>query len=402
MAAKTCKMVMSLLLILAISTVAGAQGMYLDGSTYQQPTGWLFGTNNQDQCRFGNCGPRQPRQPRRTPPQENVNTAPLHKAIHKTKSYDMNGGTKHGYATCIEFENNYYIVSCAHVWNYSNKNYIIVGGAEVRVKIIKTDLEADLCILECPKDLLCMQLSLASVQANARLGMGYRNGFMVKYLNGEIRVKGYVKNGDSGGPIFDSNGLVGVIATYEYDKIRPRDGVTSGPDSATIATLIRSLSESPSLPTPDEPTPDVPCRPHTHVTPEPVDLTGILDRISKLEVQIANSDCTGLRVDIDTNKKDILANKKRLDELEQVVKNNTLGIQRIAGAVEITQKEVIQQGKIIGTLEQRGKDVVLRLKRLETSSTASTESSTQGAQKGKLHFRVRFDQAGRVIGVDPR
>jgi len=411
MAAKTCKILLTSLLILTfLGTSIGQEIRYLDGSMYQQPTGWLFG-NKAPQCNNGQCGPRRPnpapggcndgqcgpRSPQRPilPPQA---TAPLHVAIHKTKSYDLNGGTKHGYATCIKFEDKSYIVSCAHVWNYSNKNFIIVKGAEVSVKIIKTDLEHDICILECPKGLLAMQLSLTPVQAGTRLGMGYRNGIMKGYRGPYITVAGYVKNGDSGGPIFDSNGLVGIIATYEHEKARPRSGITSGPDSTLISALIRSLSESPSSPTPDEPEP---ARPMVPVC-QPVDLSGILDRIGTLEVQITNSDCTGLATDIGTNKKDIVANKKRIDELEQKIKDNVLAIQRIAGAVEITQKEVIAHGKIIGTLEQRGKDVVLRIQRLETSSTASTESSTQSAQKGKLHFRVRFDQSGRVIGVEPQ
>jgi chromosome segregation ATPase len=169
---------------------------------------------------------------------------------------------------------------------------------------------------------------------------------------------------------------------------------------------------------------DPPARPHVH------DTSALLDRISKLEAQCKNSTCDpsalldriskleelckssscydlevkvqALTTSVDVNKKEIDANRSRLAALEQQLKDVALGLQRITGAAEIMQKEVIGQNKKIGVLDQQGKDTALRIQRLESSSAALTTriEETNETLKGKLHFRLRVDQSGRVVGVD--
>jgi len=227
-----------------------------------------------------------------------------------------------------------------------------------------------------------------------------------------------VENGDSGGPIFNQNGLVSIIASYEYPEgSDPNKGTTSGPCATRIADFIRSLTESPSLPPAPIPKPDkpIPSGPHQHKELDELSegLEEALAKITKLEELLTNlpqgGDCKDLAIKVksltetvDRNKLEIDKTRQRIDALEQRMKDNALGIQRIVGVVEIVQKEVIDQKKRIGELDQKSKDVILRIQRLETSAATLSTSINQNTDKlkGKLHFRLRVDQTGRVIGVE--
>ena len=344
----------------------------------------------------GNTRPAPPAARPVAPPQRQEPSAGiLHKAIVETRSStgDMQ---KHGYATAVKFEGKFYLVSCAHVWGGMGwKHSIIFEGRHIAVEMLGVAQLDDLAILKCPPGLYYMLLSPKNAAVGTRVNLSYRAGTVKGYRASDVVVRGYVKNGDSGGPIFNASGLVGIIASYEYPEgSNPNQGDTSGPCATRISTFIRSLTESPSLPAP--------------VSSE------VLDRISKLEELIRNlpqdGNCKDLVIKVksltetvDRNKLEIDKNRQRIDDLDQRVKDNALGIQRTAGVVEIVQKEVIAQNKRIGELDQKSKDTVLRIQRLETSVTSFTKSeTTSGPQKGQLRFRLRLDQSGRVLGIEPR
>jgi len=279
------------------------------------------------------------------------------------------------------------------------------------VKILGVSRLDDLAILSLPMGAYAMPLA-ENPAVGTRATILYRPGKVVGYEATEIIVKGYAKDGDSGGPIFNGDGLVGIIATYRFiTGTDPLLGETLGPHATRIADFIRSLPESPPLPTPGIPGTPAP------IPDKPVsdDLDEILVRISNLEKQIANlpqdGNCRDLAIKVqsltgtvDRNKLEIDKNRQLIDALSDQLRDTNLGLQRTTGAVEVTQKEVIAQSKRIGELDKKSREATLRIQRLEQSTTALTTSmqQTQETLKGKMQFRLRFDQSGRVTGVEPR
>jgi len=225
-----------------------------------------------------------------------------------------------------------------------------------------------------------MPLLLEKPPNGSSVCLNYRRGILEGYSSGNISVRGYVKNGDSGGPIYTNDGLIGIIATYSYANNRLYSGATSGPDANQIANYIKGLTVSPSsVPVPTTPAP----------LPSPPE---------KPPVPIKSGDCDLAKI----NKAELAAFKKRMDMLEQKTKDNALGSQRNKGAIDILQKEVIAQHKAIIDLDQSRKESALRIERLEKSSIALKKSITETREtlKGKMQFRLRIDQSGRVTGVE--
>ena len=331
-------------------------------------------------------------------PQRQPAAGTFPKCVVDTRSH-FDGTTKKGRATAIKFEGKFYLVSCAHVWGSGFKHSIIFEGQEHEVKILAASNIEDLAILSCPKGLYYIDLILAPPTIGETVGLGRRVGRFRGYKAHEIVVRGYVADGESGGPIFTKQGLVGVIASYVFETgTSPLGGDTSGPHAARIANLIRGISVSPP--------------PHV---PEPnIDLfDDVFARISKLEDQIASlpqdGNCRELVLQVhslsgtvEANKKEIDLNRRNILDLDKRLKEVTLNAQRTAEAVEILQKEVIAQNERVGVLDNKGRDSLVRIQRLEQSTTASTTHIQQTPQRGRMQFRMRLDQSGRVIGVEPR
>jgi len=347
------------------------------------------------------------------------------KSTYATRSFfKAKDGTTHqkmGFGTAVRFEGNFYIITCAHVWGTGDgfTDCIVVNGKNTKIEILYKNRDIDLAILKAPPGLITMPLSLKLPGKNKKLTMGYRRGTMLGFARDEIVCSGYVQNGDSGGPIFDETGLLGVIATYTYDNDEVYAGRTAGPCASRIAKILRGLRCHKRRP-PTGPAPTVPHEPPMvplAPIPQPQedsalrsDLDTALARISNLEAQIAELPQTGncelvqQRLDsfVQISKTNDLASKRRMDGLEKCLRENALGLQRIAGAVESMQKEVVAQNKRIGVLDQSGKTASLRIQRLESSTAALTNSikTTNDKLSGKLRFRLSVDQAGRVVGVN--
>ena len=81
-----------------------------------------------------------------------------------------------------------------------------------------------------------------------------------------------------------------------------------------------------------------------------------------------------------------------------------LGVQRNGNSLESTQKAILAHQKRIDAMEIKGRETILRIQRLEqtTSSHSAVIQNNTQTLKGKMQFRLRIDQSGRVIGVDPR
>jgi len=347
-------------------------------------------TKEVDPCLNGRCRRRLAPPVRRpaTPPRYvPPATGDIHAAVVATRSKSSKS-TKMGYATAIQFEGEFYLVSCAHVWTEGRSQFIVSKGKNIPVTILELSHELDLALLKCPKGLYYMPLNLGKPSSGSPVCLNYRKGVLEGFSGGEVSVEGYVKNGDSGGPIYTEDGLIGIIATYTYENSRKYSGITSGPDANQIAKFIRGLSGSSSpQPVVPEPKPVVP-EPKP-VVPEP-----------KPQPQ-QDLDCRRIA---DINKKDLELLKQRMNDLEQGSKDNALGVQRNKGEVEILQKEVIAQHNKILSMDQSRKDSELRIQRLEQSTASLTKSITETKEtlKGKLQFRLRIDQSGRVTGVESR
>lgn len=351
-----------------------------------------------------------------SPRRQRPATGATHPASFATLS-KIEGVIKHGVATAIHYENNYYIVSCAHIWGGTGyRHYIVYNGQEIEVEILGVKPLDDLAILKAVSGLPCMDLNLQSPSQGSRLNLGYRPGVFMGYRGVEIIAKGYVKNGDSGGPIFNNNGLLGIIASYEYlTGTDPLAGQTSGPCATHIANFIDSLSASPSLPIPPA---DPVQEPELNLTPlldritaletrepelefAPLELAPLLARISELEklpLQLQT-----LSAIVAANSGDISALRTRTIDLETQARAHALDLQSISSVVEVLNKEVIAVTAFTLELEKVHRASALRIQQLELStSTLMTSSSSSGATSGKVNFRLRVDQSGRVISVEPR
>jgi hypothetical protein len=376
MAQKTCKILFGMYLLFAIS-INSIMAQEMPFVPAQHEVGI-----------FGKCGPRgcRPQPNQGCKPQAQANQ---HRSVLATRSH-FAGTTKHGWATAISFNEKFYIVSCAHTWYPNGEHHFLYNGKKLSVEFLGTSLADDLVILKCPVNLPAMDLNLDIPSNGDALKLGYRHGVHRGFEGNDIVVKGYVRDGDSGGPIYNANGLVGIIATYIHPTLKPLGGDTSGPCATRIANFILSLTGSPS---PSDPEPD----------------TDLLGRISKLEDALANlSDGAdgqdGADGDCEISNKNIIANKERIDELEQRIKDIVLGVQRNAGAIEISQEAILVHQGRLDVLEQKGKDSILRIQRIEGTLSMHSKviESNQQTLKGKVQFRLRIDQSGRVIGVDPR
>ena len=328
-------------------------------------------------CGPGGCRPPQVAQPQ--PPQVAPNQ---HRAVVATRSHFAKT-TKHGWATAISFNNKFYLVSCAHIWYPNGQNVILINGNKVPIHFLGTSLADDLVVLKCPAGLPAMDLNQDVPPDGDALKLGYRHGTHLGYQGNDIVVKGYVKNGDSGGPIYNAKGLVGIIATYTYPNGKLLDGETSGPCATRIANFILSLTESPSLP------------------PPVTDNSAILDRISKLEDLIANVKDGKDGAD---GKDGTSGQDTDCSELELKIQAIALGVQRNGDALELLQKAVLAQQSKLDVLEIKDREAVIRIQRLEQTVSSQSKSISTNSQtlKGKLRFRLRVDQSGRVIGVDPQ
>jgi len=203
-------------------------------------------------------------------------------------------------------------------------------------------------------------------------------GTVLGYVGSDIEVRANVQQGDSGGPIFSSQGLVAILTEYA-----PGQGRCIGPNVLLVSTLLDGLAGPPQK---DE-RPMVPVDPPKIVV-KPFDDANIRARLDALESQIA-----GVKI----NKDEIELHDGRISANEKRSRENTILIQRVVGAVESLQKEVVRNGKEVDTLSTKTRDLAVRMQSIE--QTATTLSDTM---KGKMQFRLRLDQDGRVTGVEPR
>ena len=381
-------------------------------------------------CQGGQCGARQQPQPQRQQPQPQRQQQPqpqgdgvgskTRRAVGVVLCYSQAGNSQRWFhGTHVAHEGNHYIVTCAHGLGAGWDVFCIVNNKAVPIKILGVAQLEDLAALSVPQELTA-QMPLASTFAavGETVTLAGRSGKVLGYRNSEIRVRGFVEDGDSGGPIYSRNGLLGVIASYEHDgTVMRTDGITSGPNVTRIAEFLSGLKSPP----PSQPVspPIAPKQPGTSISDAiQSDLVSALDRISKLEKIIKSlpvTECKEVELQVqrvtaeaEKNKNELERQGKRLASLEDNLKAAQVAILRTTGAIETSQKGMILQKqnvdvliKRIRELEIANKRASLRIQRVEQSTTSLT-TAVDKVQKGKLSFRLRVDQAGRVTEVEPR
>jgi len=409
---------------IAMMSLPPAQMQFVQPQQYADPS-WncgVFGRNNNrgSGCAGGQCGRQQQPAPRQQAPQigDGVGSN-TRRPAGVVLCYSQSGKTQRWFhGTHVVFQGNSYIITCAHGLGAGWDVFCMVNGRPVPIKIIHVAQLDDLAALSVPQGLVA-QMPLASTFAavGETVTLAGRTGIVEGYRNNEILVRGFVKDGDSGGPIYSRNGLLGVIATYEYQGPKmSADGVTSGPNVTRISDFLSGLKAPPSR-NAKPPRPLVPVK-HPGFDKVQNDLSEALARISKLEDAIKSlpeTDCKEVvlqaqraAAEAEKNKNELERQGKRIAGLETSMKDAQIALLRTTGAVETSQKGVILQKqnvdvlvKRINELELANKQARLRIQRIEQSTTALT-SAVDSVQKGKLSFRLRVDQSGRVTGVEAR
>jgi len=279
----------------------------------------------------------------------------------------------------VLYKGKQYIVTCAHIFEPGWDANVSINNRWVKVPILTSGAIADIAILEAPAQ-HPTPLTLAPTYAapGTRVTQAGRAGIVLGYEGGNIQVKCLAKGGDSGGPIYSVEGIVGIVTEYS-----PTDqgGSTIGPNVTLIAALLESLLETPPAET----------NPPAVVTPAEPDTT-LLARISLLEQRMKSlPNCDGINI----NKTAIAIHSKKIESLEKDLREARIELQRVMGVVETLSKEVITHNKSLGSVTAKNRDALIRIQRLEQSTTTLSETL-----RGKMQFRLKIDQSGRVTGID--
>lgn len=351
------------------------------------PQGCGTGQRGPQGCGTGQCGPRERQAPQRPvqPPQRVPDAqrgGQRHPAEVQVKAVNANM-SQHGFASFCIYKGKQYLISCAHTFKPGWKSYVIINGKDVEMTLLTAGRIADITIWAAPLQ-HPNPIPLAPKPATPETAVTVAGfaGTVLGYVGSDIEVRANVREGDSGGPIISSQGLVAILTEYA-----PEEGKCIGPNVLLISALLDGLAGPPQ----DNERPMVPVVPPVvvvespQVAVEPFDDADIRARLDALE--------NGVKI----NKDEIELHDQRIKAIEERTRENTISIQRVVGVVESLQKEVVQSGGGVETLTTQNRDLDVRVRRVEQST--ATLSNTL---KGKMQFRLRIDQSGRVIGVDPR
>jgi len=361
-------------------------------TTYDENAG-CFGIKIGNRCGPQGCTPRQPPRYNPGPPrpvQPARPTAPTRQPAGKRHPSEIQIRTvcpramQYGTGCFVLFEGKQYIVTCAHIFEPGWTAEVNLNNQWVKTTILKGAAIADIVVLRAPAN-HPIPLTLAPTFAapGTRVTQAGRAGTVLGYEGGNIQVRCFAQEGDSGGPIYSANGIVGIVAEYSPTDL---GGCTIGPNVTLITELLKSLLGSSSV----EKRPLVPVDPPK--MPKAVVDTSLLARISSLEQRMRElPKCDG----ISHNKTAITIHTKKIESLEMDLREARSKLQQVMGAVETIQREVITHNKNLGSVTAKNRDALIRIQRLEQSTTALSKT-----MKGKMQFRLKIDQSGRVTGVD--
>ena len=382
---KSCKMLLALTLAITLWGSANAQV-----PTYIENSG-CFGLKIGGRCGPQGCNPQPRYQPGPPRPAQPVRQAtPTRQPAGKRHPSEIQvravcpRAMQYGTGSFVLFEGKQYIVTCAHIFEPGWTAEVKLNNQWVKTVILKGAAIADIAILKAPAN-HPTPLILAPTFASpgTRITQAGRAGTVIGYEGGNIQIKCLAQEGDSGGPIYSVKGIVGIVAEYSPTDL---GGCTIGPNVTLISDLLKSLLVSPPVNKRPLVPVDPPAMPKAKID------TSLLARISSLEQRMKEFPrCDG----IGTNKTAITIHTKKIESLEMDLREVRSQLQLVLGAVETVQREVITHNKNLEYITAKNRDAIVRIQRLEQSTTALSKT-----MKGKMQFRLKIDQSGRVTGVD--
>ena len=164
-----------------------------------------------------------------------------------------------------------YVVTAAHVIEDGKKIEVLTGGEKISARAVATDFQNDVSILKCDKPLkgaLPLRESSGLKVGATVFTIGFpnfqRQGMSPKMTKGEIssnygildsptcwQISTPVQSGNSGGPLFDSNGNVIGVVVARLKSIKDRQGnlninqnVNYALKNAYLDPLIKDLNIS--------------------------------------------------------------------------------------------------------------------------------------------------------------
>jgi S1-C subfamily serine protease len=164
-----------------------------------------------------------------------------------------------------------YVVTAAHVIEDGKRIEVIFGQEKISAKVVKTDFQNDVSILKCHKPLkgaLPIRESSGVKIGATVFTIGFPNyqmqGLSPKMTKGEIssisgildaptcwQISAPVQPGNSGGPLFDSNGNVIGVVISRLKSMKDREGnlninqnVNYALKNAYLNPLIKDLNIS--------------------------------------------------------------------------------------------------------------------------------------------------------------
>ena len=353
----------------------GYNGQYNEATIWGRPQPGRCGPQGcPSQQGFQSPRPQRPAQPPRRAPDARQG-GQRHPSEVRVRAVVKNV-SQLGWGSFVTYKGKQYLISCAHVFKPGWTSYAIVNGKDIELTLLTAGRIADITVWSAPAQ-HPNPLSLAPQPAKigTAVTVAGNSGTVLGYVGSDIEVRASVKEGDSGGPIFSSQGLVAILTEYA-----PTEGKCIGPNVLLISALLDSLAGPPQ----EEERPMVPVQP-PEVVVEPFDDADIRARLTALEGNAK------------INKDEIELHGKRIAAIEGTARENTILIQRVTGVAESLQREVVQNSGAVDALSTKTRDLTIRVQRMEQTTT--TLSNTL---KGKMQFRLRIDQAGRVTGVEPR
>lgn len=220
--------------------------------------------------------------------------------------YAQGNGASLGSGVCVaQAEGASYVLSCAHVFAGQGRASVLFGGQEYPAEVVAKDEANDLTLLRC-QSLPCAAVPYAESTAGPLYPGGFGGDGRPRFFGGQptgemiaagsnspsVVIRGMVRSGDSGGPVFDQNGaVVGVVwgardgQSYAMHRTPIRNLL-----AAVIGVVKRPLTPVPRTPSPPPVAIDgQPCR----------DALALREDLDKLKAEVG-----GIRDDLAKWRKD--------------------------------------------------------------------------------------------------
>lgn len=106
------------------------------------------------------------------------------------------------------------------------------------------------------------------------------------------------------------------------------------------------------------------------------------------------------RVDLLKKSQDATTDKVKTIELN--VQDHTVSLQSLINQMAGLKGTLNDAGKRTDGLEQRIRELTLQVQKMSASSSSSSASTSSDTVKAQAKFRIKLDESGNVLGIEPR